>query len=125
MFKLWRTGDHKVYLNDILTAISKIERYVADLSFQEFTQDEMRVDAVIRNLEVIGEAAKHVPEEVRREYPFVEWRKISGPRDIPIHEYFGVDLDILWDIVKNKIPILKRGTKEPLNWKKKTAGNDL
>jgi len=62
--------DHRVYLNDILTAISKIERYVSDLSFQDFTQDEMRVDAVVRNLEVVGEAAKHLPEEIRRKYPF-------------------------------------------------------
>jgi len=98
----------------MLTAISKVERYVADLSFQEFIQDEMRVDAVVRNLEVIGEAAKHVPEEVRREYPFVEWRKITGLRDVLIHEYFGVDLDVLWDIVKNKIPILKRSTERIL-----------
>jgi len=99
--------DYKVYLNDILAAISKIEKYVNDLSFQEFTRDEMRVDAVVRNLEVIGEAAKHVPEESRTKYPFIEWRKISGLRDILIHEYFGVDHDVLWDIVKNKIPVLK------------------
>ena len=110
--------DHRVYLNDILTAISKIERYVGDLSFHDFTQDEMRIDAVVRNLEVIGEAAKHVPEEVRRKYPFIEWKKISGLRDILIHEYFGVDRDILWDIVKNKIPVLKRDTEKILELEK-------
>ena len=99
--------DYRVYLNDILTAISKIEKYVNGLSSQEFTRDEIRIDAVVRNLEVIGEATKHVPEEVRRKYPFIEWKKFSGLRDILIHEYFGIDLDILWDIVKNKIPALK------------------
>ncbi len=110
--------DYSVYLNDILAAISKIERYVNDLSFKEFIQDDMRVDAVVRNLEVIGEAAKHVPEEIRRKYPFIDWRKVSGLRDILVHEYFGVDLDILWDIVKNRIPILKRGTDRILELEK-------
>jgi len=110
--------DHRVYLNDLLAAISKIERYVCDLPFEEFTQDEMRIDAVVRNLEVIGEAAKHVPEWFRRKYPSVEWRKISGLRDILIHEYFGVDLDILWDIVKNEIPDLKRDTRKILESEK-------
>jgi len=113
--------DYKVYLNDILTSISKIERYMDNLSFQEFTQDGMRVDAVVRNLEVIGEAAKHVPKEIRRKYPFVEWRKVSGLRDILIHEYFGVDLDILWDIVKNKIPTLKKDIKKILELEKPSA----
>jgi len=110
--------DYKVYLNDILASISKIERYVDDLSFQGFTEDSMRVDAVVRNLEVIGEAAKHVPKEIRRKYPFVEWRKVSGLRDILIHEYFGVDPDILWDIIKNKIPNLKKDMKKILKLEK-------
>jgi len=114
--------DHRVYLNDMLAAISKIERYVGDLLFEEFTQDEMRIDAVVRNLEVIGEAAKHMPEWVRRKYPSIEWKKISGLRDILIHEYFGVDLDILWDIVKNEIPDLKRGMRKMLESEKGRSG---
>ena len=113
--------DYKVYLNDILTSISKIERYMDNLSFQEFTQDGMRVDAVVRNLEVIGEAAKHVPKEIRRKYPLVEWRKVSGLRDILIHEYFGVDLDILWDIAKNKLPTLKKGMERILELEKEKS----
>ena len=106
--------DYRIYLKDILSSISKIDEYVGELSFQDLVKDGMRVDAVVRNLEIIGEAAKHVPEDIRNKYPFVDWRKISAFRDILIQEYFGVDFDILWDIVKNKIPILKNDVKKIL-----------
>jgi len=110
--------NHRIFLKDILSSISKIDEYVGDFSFQDFAKDGMRVDAVVRNLEIIGEAAKHVPDDVRRKYAFVDWRKISALRDILIHEYFGVDFDILWDIVKNKIPILKNDVKKILELEK-------
>ncbi|MCK4342762.1 MAG: DUF86 domain-containing protein [Phycisphaerae bacterium] len=99
--------DLKVYLEDILTAVEKIRRYAAGLSLDTFARDEKTLDAVVRNLEVIGEAVKQIPEDVRVRHPQVEWKKIAGLRDILIHAYFGIDLEIVWDIVQNKLPALE------------------
>jgi uncharacterized protein with HEPN domain len=97
----------RVFLNDMLGAIQKIERYTEGKSSKEFLSDDLLLDAVFRNLEVIGEASKNIPMNFRKKYPEVEWRKVAGLRDILIHQYFGIDYDILSDIVKNKIPKLK------------------
>jgi len=99
--------DYRVYLRDILDAIVKIERYVASSSFEEFVKNELVVDAVVRNLEIIGEAVKRLPKNVTTEHNDIDWRRMAGLRDILIHEYFGVDSEILWDIIKNKLPELK------------------
>ncbi|MEM3149983.1 MAG: HepT-like ribonuclease domain-containing protein [Candidatus Nezhaarchaeales archaeon] len=87
--------DYKVYLEDVLEAIAKIERYVANLSFEEFTRNDMVVDATIRNFEIIGEAIKRIPEEVRKKYLDIEGKKIAGLGDVLIHEYFRVNLEIV------------------------------
>lgn len=100
--------DFQVYLEDIRQAISKIQGYTVGLSRESFAQDSMRIDAVVRNLEIIGEAAKMIPESIRAEYPNIEWKKIAGLRDILAHHYFEVDLDIVWDILQNKLPALER-----------------
>lgn len=81
-------------------------RYTSEIGYEQFINDEKTYDAVVRNLEVIGEAAKKVPDEVRGRYPDIEWKKISGFRDIAIHEYYDMDEEILWDVVKNRIPEL-------------------
>jgi len=100
--------DFEVYLEDIRQAIGKIRSYTEGLTRDSFDRDDKTIDAVIRNLEIIGEAAKMVPESVRANYLSVEWKKIAGLRDILAHQYFEVDLDIIWDILTNKLPELER-----------------
>lgn len=99
---------YRIYLDDILEAIEKIQGYIKKISYEQFSKNSMISDAVIRNLEVIGEAVKSLPSEIKNKHPNIEWRKISGLRDILIHEYFGINLKIVWDIVINKIPELKK-----------------
>ena len=107
--------NYKVYLEDILDCLEKIEKYTEDFSYEEFKNDDLRQDGVIRNLEIIGEAVKKLPMDIRDNNPELEWKKIAGLRDILIHDYFGVDLEIIWDIIENKIPKLKNKVNEILN----------
>jgi len=100
--------DYGLYIDDILEAIKNIEEYVRGLDYDEFTQDRKTVDAVLRNFEILGEAAKHVPESVRRKYPEVPWKAMAGMRDKLIHEYFGVRFDVVWETIKERLPELRR-----------------
>jgi uncharacterized protein with HEPN domain len=106
--------DTGVYLEDILEAGRKIRLYTTGLSFEAFCDDSKTADAVIRNLEIIGEAVKQIPEPIRVKRPSMAWRKIAGLRDILIHAYFGVDLEMIWDVVKNKLPPLEESVSELL-----------
>jgi len=99
--------DYKAYLKDILEAIDRIESYITNLTFDDFSESRLYQDAIVRNLEIIGEAVKRLPEKIIDKYPEIEWKKIAGLRDILIHAYFGIDTEIVWDVVKNKIPELK------------------
>ena len=101
-----------VYISDILESIEKIGRFVGDLSYQEFSRDEMRIDAVVRNLEIIGEAAKNVPDDLKAAYPDIEWRKIVGLRNVLIHAYSKVDTEIVWDFISTKLVDLQERLSE-------------
>lgn len=98
--------DYRLFLRDIRASCEKVSRYADGLSFEEFVGDEKTFDAVMRNLAIIGEAAKQIPDAIRLEYPDVEWRKIARFRDIAIHHYFAVDEQIVWDIVQKSVPEL-------------------
>ena len=100
--------DWRMYLDDIVQGCDKIRRFTRTMKAEEFRSDEKTYDAVLRNLEIIGEAAKHVPQSVREEMPDVAWRKVAGLRDMIAHAYFGIDDDIVWDIVSNRVPELQQ-----------------
>ena len=100
--------DYRIYLEDILQAIDKIARFTQKINFSSFLEDEKTFDAVVRNLEIIGEATKKVPEKLRAQYPTVEWKKLSGLRDVLAHDYWGIDAEIVWDIAQNKLAELKK-----------------
>ena len=99
--------DPKVLLQHILQSMELIEEYTQQLSAQEFLKLTSIQDAVIRRLEVIGEAAKNLPSEFKEKYQDIPWRKIAGMRDVLIHEYFGVDLNLTWQVAQNELPLLK------------------
>ena len=97
----------KVLFDDILEAIQRIEEYTEKMDIEDFLESSLHQDAVMRNLSIIGEAVKGISQDTKKKYTAIDWRKIAGLRDILIHAYFGIDLDIVWDVVQNKLPTLK------------------
>ena len=96
-----------LYVHDMLDVINKIEKYIDNLTYEDFTQQGMLIDAILRNLEVFGEAAKGIPDNIKEEYPDIPWKRIIGLRNIVIHGYFGVDLENIWEIISKNIPEVK------------------
>jgi len=94
-------------LTDIREAIDRVEQYIKGISFEEFSNDQKTVDAVARNLEIMGEAANRLPDEFKEDHSDVEWYKIVGLRHRIVHEYFGVDLQIIWQILRKDLPELR------------------
>ena len=97
-----------LYIEDIKEAISKIESFTNDMSFDDFIKDDKTMDAVIRNIEIIGEAAKHIPPDIRLKHVEIPWKEIIGTRSKVLHEYFGVDEKILWKTIQEDLPLLKK-----------------
>ena len=98
-----------------MESINDIESFSNGLSKRDLSENRMKQNAIIRGIEIIGEATKNIPDDFRKNYPEIEWRKIAGLRDIVIHTYFDIDLDVLWEIIKNDLPKLKKKIEKILN----------
>jgi len=101
----------KLFLEDILESIELIENYVTNINFEDFKKDRKTVDAVVRNFEIIGEASKNIPEDIRNKHPDIDWKGIIGLRNRISHEYFGISLSVIWEIIKFELPVFKEKIK--------------
>ncbi|MFZ3137210.1 MAG: DUF86 domain-containing protein [Thermodesulfovibrionales bacterium] len=99
--------DYTLYLKDILEAMSDIELFVEGMSFEIFHNDNKTTSAVVRKFEIMGEATKQIPDEIKHKYSDVPWKEMAGMRDRLIHFYFGVDYDLVWSTIKNRLPQVK------------------
>lgn len=99
--------NHALYIRDILDCIVKIEEFVGHMSYGEYVEDDKTSSAVVRKLEIIGEAAKNVPKEIRVKYRDIPWSDMAKTRDKIIHFYFGVDHEIVWKVITDRLPTLK------------------
>lgn len=95
------------YIEDIVSCIEEVEQFTCEMTFDEFLEDTKTINASIRSLEVLGEAAKKIPDNIRDQYQNIPWKRMSGMRDKLIHDYFGVDLELVWTVIKEELPPIK------------------
>ena len=103
------------YITDILESIKDVGEFTGNMDFGGFKNDRKTINAVIRSLEILGEAAKNIPQNVKDKYPDKPWKRMTGMRDKLIHEYHGVDLEIVWKVIKDELPPLQKDIEEILN----------
>jgi uncharacterized protein with HEPN domain len=118
------TREIKLFIEDILQSIDAIELFTKKLSKKDLSTDRLHQSAIVRELEIIGEAVKNIPENIRNKYPPIEWKKIAGMRDIIIHTYFKLNLDSTWDTIKNDLPVLKKQMNKVLDDMEKNDEED-
>ena len=100
--------DVGLFIEDILESIKAIEEYSKDMNKEELELSRLKQNAIIREIEIIGEAVKNIPENIKNKHKEIEWRKIAGMRDVIIHGYFRIDLNAVWNVIKKDLPILKK-----------------
>ena len=122
---MFKARDLSVYLDDILTAIADTAEFTQGMSFEMFVADKKTVNAVIRCLEVLGEATKHIPTSFRRKHPAIPWTKMAGMRDVLIHDYMGVDLKTVWKVAQERLPELQPLLEELKATKNEQQGADV
>ena len=103
------------YLQDIFDSINDIDKFISEMSFDEFTHDKKTLNAVVRSIEIIGEATKKIPKSITAKYHNIPWKKIAGSRDVLSHSYYDVDIELVWETVKKDIPRLKKEIQKILN----------
>lgn len=109
-----RKRDYRDYLTDIVDSIGDIKDFISGLGFERFKKDKKTVNAVVRSIEIIGEATRKIPKTLKDRYPGIPWKKMAGMRDKLIHEYFGIDIEILWKVAKEDVPALNSAIRNML-----------
>lgn len=99
--------NHKLFVKDILDCIEKIDEFIGSMDFEKFTEDDKTKSAVVRKLEIIGEATKNIPKQIRQKYRELPWADMAGMRDKIAHFYFGIDYTIVWEVIKERLPEIK------------------